>query len=198
MNRLVTKDTERVIYLNGQLMLSSALPCALKQGLHKTSAFLLPFLSLQSVFCPVGSLQFPPSSPFSSAGGVRILLGLVYPEPRPLGYRPPQSRHNKECSDSWLCFAPVPCPKWHYPCLADELIGSEKWILVLMASVPCRGAKIPHAWQPKTHNIKQKQYCSQFSKEFKNGPLPKILKKKKMAKCRRVRRTRLESMLSRL
>lgn len=48
-----------------------------------------------------------------------------------------------------------------------------------VASVPCRGAKIPHAWQPKTHNIKQKQYCSQFSKEFKNGPLPKILKKKK-------------------
>ena len=34
-------------------------------------------------------------------------------------------------------------------------------------SIPGQGAKIPHAWQPKDQNIKQKQYCSKFNKEFK-------------------------------
>ena len=35
--------------------------------------------------------------------------------------------------------------------------------------IPGRGAKIPHAW-PKNQNIKQKQYCNKFNKDFKNGP----------------------------
>ena len=30
------------------------------------------------------------------------------------------------------------------------------------------GSKIPDAWWPK--NIKQKQYCNKFNKDFKNGP----------------------------
>ena len=38
------------------------------------------------------------------------------------------------------------------------------------SSIPGRGAKIPHASQPKTQDIKQKQYCSKFYKIFKNGP----------------------------
>ena len=33
-----------------------------------------------------------------------------------------------------------------------------------------RGAKIPHASGPKNQNIKQKQYCNKFNKDFKNGP----------------------------
>ena len=33
-------------------------------------------------------------------------------------------------------------------------------------SVPGRGAKIPHASWSKTQNIKQKQYCSKFNKDF--------------------------------
>ena len=32
------------------------------------------------------------------------------------------------------------------------------------------GAKIPHASQPKKQNIKQKQNCNKFNKDFKNGP----------------------------
>ena len=36
--------------------------------------------------------------------------------------------------------------------------------------IPNQGAKIPHASQSKTQNIKQKQYCNKFSKDFKNGP----------------------------
>ena len=37
-------------------------------------------------------------------------------------------------------------------------------------SNPGRGAKIPHASGPKNQNIKQKQYCNKFNKDFKNGP----------------------------
>ena len=48
--------------------------------------------------------------------------------------------------------------------------------------IPGRGAKIPHASWPKIQkNIKQKQYCNKFNKDFKNGPhqnKKKILKKK--------------------
>ena len=46
-------------------------------------------------------------------------------------------------------------------------------------SIPGRGAKIPHASRPKNQNIKQKQYCNKFNKNFKNGPhqKKKILKK---------------------
>ena len=32
---------------------------------------------------------------------------------------------------------------------------------------------------PKTQNIKQKQYCNKFNKDFKNGPHQKIIKIKK-------------------
>ena len=34
---------------------------------------------------------------------------------------------------------------------------------------PGWGARIPHASEPKKQNIKQKQYCNKFNKDFKNG-----------------------------
>ena len=37
-------------------------------------------------------------------------------------------------------------------------------------SIPGQGAKIPHTSWPKNQNIKQKQYCNKFNKDFKNGP----------------------------
>ena len=48
-------------------------------------------------------------------------------------------------------------------------------------SIPGQGAKIPRASGPKTQNIKQRQYCNKFNKDFKNGPYQKkkIFKKKK-------------------
>ena len=48
-------------------------------------------------------------------------------------------------------------------------------------SIPGQGAKIPHASWPKKQNIKQKQFCNKFNKDFKNGlhQKKKILKKKK-------------------
>ena len=33
-------------------------------------------------------------------------------------------------------------------------------------SIPGQGAKIPHAAQPNNQNIKQKQYCNKFNKDF--------------------------------
>ena len=48
-------------------------------------------------------------------------------------------------------------------------------------SIPGQGAKIPHDLWLKNQNIKQKQYCNKFNKDFKNGPhQKKILKKKKI------------------
>ena len=37
-------------------------------------------------------------------------------------------------------------------------------------SIPGQGAKITYASWSKCQNIKQKQYCSKFNKDFKNGP----------------------------
>ena len=34
-------------------------------------------------------------------------------------------------------------------------------------SIPGWGAKIPHASWPKNQNIKQKQHCNKFNKDFK-------------------------------
>ena len=34
------------------------------------------------------------------------------------------------------------------------------------ASIPGQGDKIPHASWPKSQNIKQKQYCNKFNKDF--------------------------------
>ena len=36
-------------------------------------------------------------------------------------------------------------------------------------SVSGWGAKMPHASWAKNQNLKQKQYCNKFSKDFKNG-----------------------------
>ena len=36
--------------------------------------------------------------------------------------------------------------------------------------IPGRGTKIPHVSGPKKQNIKQKQNCNTFSKNFKNDP----------------------------
>ena len=48
-----------------------------------------------------------------------------------------------------------------------------------VGSIPGQGAKIPHASWPKNQNIKQKQYCNKFNKDFKKWSTSKnkILKK---------------------
>ena len=47
-----------------------------------------------------------------------------------------------------------------------------------VGSISCQGSKIPHALWPTNQNIKQKQYCNKFNKEFLNGPHQKKQTKK--------------------
>ena len=47
-----------------------------------------------------------------------------------------------------------------------------------VGSIPGRGAKIPHGLRPKNQNIKQKQYCNKFNKDFKWSTSKKVLKKR--------------------
>ena len=42
-----------------------------------------------------------------------------------------------------------------------------------VGSIPGQGTKIPHTSGPKKQNIKHKQYCNKFIKDFNNGPHPK-------------------------
>ena len=58
-------------------------------------------------------------------------------------------------------------------------------------SIPGQGVKIPHALWPKSQNMKEKQYCNKFNKDFFNGPNQK--KKKKGEKYRG--ESRVESKL---
>ena len=46
-------------------------------------------------------------------------------------------------------------------------------------SIPVRKLRSHSALGPKNQNTKQKQYCNEFNKDFKNGPHQKILKRKK-------------------
>ena len=46
-------------------------------------------------------------------------------------------------------------------------------------NIPGWRAKIPYVFQPKNQNIKQKQYCNEFNKDFKTWS---TLKKKKKSK----------------
>ena len=46
-------------------------------------------------------------------------------------------------------------------------------------SIPGWGVTFPHASQPKTQHIKQKQYCNNSIKTLKNGQHQKIFKNKR-------------------
>ena len=49
-------------------------------------------------------------------------------------------------------------------------------------SIPGQEAKTPQALRPKNQNVKQKQYCDQYNKDFKNGPHQKESCKRKCGK----------------
>ena len=58
------------------------------------------------------------------------------------------------------------------------------------AQEPGMLAKIPHASRPKNQNIKQKQHCNRFNKEFKKKK--KVPKKKKCKKAKRLSEVALQ------
>ena len=45
------------------------------------------------------------------------------------------------------------------------------------SSIPGQRRKISHASWPKNSNIKEKQYCNKFNKDFKNGSSQKNILK---------------------
>ena len=56
-----------------------------------------------------------------------------------------------------------------------------------LGSIPGQGVKIPHSSWPKKQNIKQKQYCNKFNKDFKNNPHQKKKKKDKVTLKKKVK-----------
>ena len=48
--------------------------------------------------------------------------------------------------------------------------------------IPGLGANIPVASWPKKQNVKQKQFCKKYNKNFENGLHPKKKKKKNLKK----------------
>ena len=70
----------------------------------------------------------------------------------------------------WLCL-------WHFP--GSPVVKSSSSTVVNMGSIPGREAKITHDSWPKHQDMKKKQCCNKFNKDFKNGPHRKSLKKKK-------------------
>ena len=90
---------------------------------------------------------------------------------------------------SSLASAPSPLSCAHSVSVLSFLRKKSPWegqwfrfhLPVCAGLVPGGGAKIPGAFWPKKQNIKQKQYCNKFNKDFKNGPhfLKQNLKKRK-------------------
>ena len=57
--------------------------------------------------------------------------------------------------------------------------------------IPGQGTKTRHALGAKHQNIRQKQYCNKFNKDFKNHPHPK---KKKANNLKKMANTRFQNM----
>ena len=55
-----------------------------------------------------------------------------------------------------------------------KILPSNAWGT---GSIPSREAKITRALRPKNQNIRQKQYCNRFNKDFKNGTHQESFKK---------------------
>ena len=64
---------------------------------------------------------------------------------------------------------------WDFPC--GPVVNTSPSNTGGAVSIPGHRAKILHALQPKSQNIKQKQYYNKFNKDFKTGPHKKKNKK---------------------
>ena len=57
--------------------------------------------------------------------------------------------------------------RWHFP--SDPVVKTSPSNAGIVGSAPHLGTKISHASCQKNQNIKQKQYCNKFNKDFKNS-----------------------------
>ena len=63
--------------------------------------------------------------------------------------------------------APSKCRGWDFPGgLAVRSLPSNAGAV---GSIPLQGTKILHASRSENQNIKQKEYCNKFNKDFENG-----------------------------
>ena len=53
---------------------------------------------------------------------------------------------------------------WDFP--GSPVVKTLPYNAEGVGSMPGQGVKIPHASEPKNQNIKQKQNCSKFNKDF--------------------------------
>ena len=65
----------------------------------------------------------------------------------------------------------------------DPVVETSLFNAGRSSSIPGGEAKILQAWWPKHRNIKQKQYCNKFNKDFKNGLHQKRIKTKIIKTC---------------
>ena len=57
---------------------------------------------------------------------------------------------------------------WDFP--GGPVVNTSPFSATGVGLISGQEAKIPHASWPKNQNIKQKQYCNKFNKDFKNSP----------------------------
>ena len=62
---------------------------------------------------------------------------------------------------------------WDFP--GGTVVGTLPSNAGSVGSIPGERAKLPQAYTPKNHNIKENQYCNKFNKDLK--------KKRKTLKC---------------
>ena len=53
---------------------------------------------------------------------------------------------------------------WDFP--GSPVVKTLPYNAEGVGSIPGQGVKIPHASEPKNQNIKQKQNCNKFNKDF--------------------------------
>ena len=56
---------------------------------------------------------------------------------------------------------------WDFP--GGPVVGTLPSRAAGVGSIPGRGPKIPLASGAKNQNMRQKQFCNKFTKDFKNG-----------------------------
>ena len=67
----------------------------------------------------------------------------------------------------YMCNSTIKILRWRLPC--GPVVKTLPSNTGGASSIPGGGAKMPHVSQPINQNVKEKQYCNKFNKDFKNG-----------------------------
>ena len=141
-----------------------------RQSMTKRStALLFSSLPLWTLKLCVFNGLTTPSSPTSCTFLLDVALGFVLHA----------SQTRKEASVSQLITLDIQClgesdlASKHFP--GSPVVKTSPASTRIACLILGQGSKIPHALQPRNQNLKQKQYCNKFNKDFKDGPHQKNL-----------------------